>query len=487
MLNEHKSIIQPLQTNTPIKFSYRFLQALFAIEEGFEARQTFRSPSGRARLMHHLTKADLQLAMTLQVGIQTVGISTYINRHIIYLKLKELFEVPVNKDQFYASYHKFVLHKLILETKEKYMGTLSISLPSYLEPDGQLGRFILLPSLVTRKAFTSLSIAVQKLYIYGCGQQGDERRKLLQLNFSKLGQLIHREDNSHIRKVLEQLGSTMVIDGQALFSIARVERNLFGEPKAVFQVNAALMPRHITGMHYRSIFPAKKSYRRLIAQIKGYLVAIGCESILDWQNGQGLLQLAAMLKDKSQSVLRYVMARIKESFDMDGEHPEKAIDRIRLEMRDKGAAALLAITKETGIIRFVKERKREDFVLKLNGFMKPGFRKLCRRALLTLEQQHALPGAFNTLDYKLSTLAAEELELNVDLHTFRTMALAKRIDPTAFKDMIMDAGYRMREGESSESLMQWMAWEMDKLPTWKPIPDPPQDFCLATYLKTMQA
>jgi hypothetical protein len=480
MMNETHS-------HTPIKFSYRFLKALFAIEQTFETRETFHTSSGRTRLMSHLTKADLQLAMTLQVGIQTAGISTYINRHIIYLKLIEIFETPVNKDQFYAAYQKFVLHKLILEIKEKHTGTISISLPSYLEPDGLLGRFVLLPGLVTASAYTLLPIAMQKLYLYACGQQGDERRKVLQLNFSKLGELIHREDNSHIRKVLEQLGETIVKDGQALFTIARMERNLFGEPKAVFQVNAALMPRHVTGIHYRSIFPAKKSYRRLMAQLKGYLVAIGCESFMEWKNGDGMLQLAALLKDKSASVIRYVMARIRESHEKNGDNPEKTLNDIRLEMKDKGAAALLAITKDTGVLRFVKENKRESFIDKLKGFSKQGFRKRCHRALITLEQQYTRPGAYNTLDYTKSTLVAHELELVMDLKSFRHVAVANRLDPVAFNDMITIAGHKLRQGELPDTLVRWIAWEMDKLPTWKPIPDPPLDFCLATYLQqTMQ-
>ncbi|WP_138753522.1 hypothetical protein [Paenibacillus sinopodophylli] len=482
MLNEKPSALHSTHTHAPIKFSYRFLQSLFGIEKSFDSGETFHVRSGRSRLMNHLTKADLQLAMTLQVGIQTDGISTYINRHIIYVKLTEIFETPVNKDQFYAAYQKFILHKLIVETKEKHIGTRSISLPSYLEPDGQLGRFVILPSLVTGKVFATLPIANQKLYLYACGQQGDERRKVLQLNFSKLGELIHREDNSHIRKVLEQLGSTTVQDGQALFSIARVERNLFGEPKAVFQVNAALSPRHLKGLHYRSIFPAKKSYRRLMAQLKGYLLAMGCDSFLE---GDGLLQLAAMLKDKSESVKKYVMARIKESFNTEGENPERALNRIRLELQDKGAAALLAIAKDTGVLRFVKDYNRYDFIQKLQGFVKPGFRKLCRRALITLNQTYTLPGAFTTLDYKKSTVVVDELEKVIDIEWFRRIALTKRLDPTAFRDMITDASYKWQQGQAIEAIMKWIAWEMDKLPYWEPIPDPPQDFCLAGFLKTV--
>ncbi|MGG4145679.1 hypothetical protein ABEW34_21520 [Paenibacillus algorifonticola] len=480
MLNESSKSLQSKSFQSPIKFSYRYLQALLGIE-ACPTRKTFRQRrDGQIRLANKLTKADLQLAITLQVGIQTDGISNFVNRHIVYLKLQEIFETPVTKDQFYAAFEKFEMHKLITVGNESHTGTMSLKLESYLESDGQLGRFFLLPNLVCSAAFGMLPIAAQKLYMYACGQQGDQRGKMLQLNYDKLGDLIRREEPSHIRRVLELLGTQPIVGSQPLFSVARSERNVFNQPKAVFQVNADLMPRHIQGIHYRSIFPAKKSYRQLIARLEGYLTAIGCESFTVWKNGQALLRLAALLKNKSETAIKYVMARIRE-FSLQGDYPETMLNDIRLEIVDKSTAALLNIAKDTGVIRYVQNRS--EFVSKLKGLAKAGFRKLCKGALIELERNFARPAAYGSLDYRKPNLETEELESVIDLECYRAKAFRMERDPASFIDLVQDAYYKWLNGLSPSDVAHWIAWELDKLPQWTPIPDPPRHFCVATFLQ----
>lgn len=322
----------------PVKFSYRFLQSLLATESDFENRGKFRfRRNGQGRLMHHLTKADLQFATILQVGINAQGQAEYTNRHQMYQHLERYYEDPINKDQFYAAFDKFVMLGL-LQVTQSHKGYINIEVLHYLEPDGTLGRFVTLPSLIYSQAFTAEPIAVQKMYYYACGQQGNEHHKLLQINFDKLSGMLHRQEPGHIRKIIDRLAQPF-LDEQPLFSIGRMERNVFGRPKAVYQVNPSLLPAYVAGESYRELFPHKKGYRRLLKRLEAYLKALGCKAIVD--HDQFLYELTFMLKDKSEGYIRYVVNRIAE---MDIMKPASEIlGIIREELHDRAAAALLGI------------------------------------------------------------------------------------------------------------------------------------------------
>ncbi|PWW01195.1 hypothetical protein DFQ01_11085 [Paenibacillus cellulosilyticus] len=477
-----QSTMQPNHANIkPVKFSYRYLQALFAMETQYEDRNKFRvRRNGQGRLLAHLTKADIQLATILQVGVNAEGKIKYTNRHQMYQHLSSFYETPINKDQFYAAFDKFVLHGLLSSNNEPD-GTISIELNHYLEPDGKLGRFVLLPTLVFSRALTDESIAVQKLYYYGCGQQGNENGKLLQINFDRLSDLLHRQEPGHIRKILERLADSKW-NGQPLFAIARVERNMFGRPKAVYQVNAALLPTYTAGESYRTLFPTKKGYRRLLKRLEGYLGAIGCEAFISYADGRSLQELTLMLKDKSEGYIRLVVQRIRDLMDKMASVPDM-LSTIRAELQDKASAVLLAVMQETGIMGYLPKRSIPTFTEELKSIPKATMQRACRAAKPDLELYYSRPGAWDVRDYQRPSVKMDRLHEQIDMSVFYAWAYRNKLDPSSFMAAADQAYDYLAAGKTAAEVAQWLAWEMDSLPIWSPIPDPPDGFCLATFLQ----
>ncbi|RJX40951.1 hypothetical protein D3P09_02730 [Paenibacillus pinisoli] len=476
------SIINKLHTQ-PIKFSYRFLKALFDIEQDYDNRVIYRTRlNGSGRLAHHVTKADLQLATTLQKFVNVNGELVFTNRHMIYQQLRALYEAPVNKDQFYAAFEKFQFNRLI-STSPDSPETIKVILHSYLEPNGDLGRFVLYPSLITSMHFSKLPLSHQKFYYYACGQQGDQRGKILQINFDSLYELLHRQEPGHIRRILVDLASHPFQDQQPLLKVGRMETNMFGRPKAVYQVNGALLPSYIAGEHYRESMPIKKGIRRLLKRLEGYFLASGCDNER-WYQPAFLNELAALIKGKSENYIKYVMGRVTKLGQGSLYKASEMLEIIKSELCDKAAGMRLAIAESTNVLNYLTGSKLE-FGKSIRDIPIGTFRRICKQILPKLEKTYGRPAAYGTLDYKRPSVELQELEKALDLHTLRIMAFKQQLDPGAFLDLTQDA-YRIWQSDNSKpsDLMNWLVWKMDELPKWRMHPDPPSDFDLFQFIQT---
>jgi hypothetical protein len=469
----------------PIKMSYRFLQALFATEQQYEARTKYRiRNNGAARLAHHLTKADLQLALTLQKIVDAQGKISYTNRHLIYQQLVLLWERPISKDQFYAAFEKFIFNGLLVISNDS-SDTMKVELTAYLEPSGELGRFVLLPDVVMSRPFAELPLTHQKLYLYACGQQGDQRGKELQLNLDNgLYDMLHRQETSLVRTVLQELAIIPVEDGQPLFSIGRIEPNIYGRPKAVFQVNAKLLPDYVAGQHYREAVPMKKGIRRLLRRLDGYFKAAGCED-LSWYNREFLGDLAALLRGKSEGYIHYVMQRVTQLGQSVMMKAADLLNTVKAELCSRAAGIRLAIAERTGILGYLERGAQPRFGDAFRNMPLGTFRKLCKRVLPDLTQLYSRPAAFGPSSYRKPGIATETLEAMMDLSTFRLMAYKRERDPDAFIFLVQD-GYWLWQSHSlpERELRAWLAKQLDDLPHWTPVPDPPAGFDLITYMQT---
>ncbi|GBG09344.1 hypothetical protein PAT3040_03988 [Paenibacillus agaridevorans] len=474
-----------LTIQQPIKMSYRFLQALFATEQQYEARTKYRiRNNGAARLAHHLTKADLQLALTLQKIVDVQGQISYTNRHLIYQQLVFLWERAISKDQFYAAFEKFIFNGLLVVSKDS-PDTIKVQLASYLEPSGELGRFVLLPELIMSRAFAELPLTHQKLYLYACGQQGDQRGKELQLNLDNgLYDMLHRQETGLIRTVLQELSTTPLEDGQPLFSVGRIERNKYGRPKAVFQVNAKLLPVYVAGQHYRVSVPMKKGIGRLIRRFEGYFNAAGCED-LSWYNREFLGDLAALLRGKSEAYIHYVMQRVTQLGQSAMMKPVDLLNTIKAELCSRAAGIRLAIAERTGILGYLERGAQSRFGEAFRNMPLRTFRTLCKRLLPELTLLYSRSAAFGPNSYRKPGLATEELEAMMDLSTFRFIAFQRKRDPEAFIQLVQDCYWLWHSKRLPQSeLNTWLATKLDDLPCWRPVPDPPADFDLISYMQT---
>jgi hypothetical protein len=471
---------QPKPIQQAIKMSYRFLQALFAIEDQYASRTMFRvRNNGAGRLANHLTKADFQLAFTLHKIVNAEGKLHYTNRHLIFKQLTELFEKPISKDQFYQAFEKFIFNRLISVTPDS-QDTISLTMLSYLEPEGDLGRFILLPALVCSKAFSELPLTHQKMYIYACGQQGDQRGKVLQINFEHLYDMLHRQEPRLIRGILHDLTTMPVINQEPLFAIGRTESNVMGRPKAVYQVNAKTLPIYEAGASYRTPgAPTKKGISRLMRRLKGYLDAAGCVG-LPWYTTNMLFDLAALLRGKSDAYITYVMQRVKQMGQQSFKMADRMLEQIKAEISSRAAGIRLAIADQVGILDYALG-SLDQFV---NAFAHMGryqFKRLCQRVMPQLEHDYSRPAACSPRDYRKPSPETEELEQVMDLATFRQIALQRKRDPELFMQLVQDAYILWLQGKIAD-LNYWFAQQVDKLPPWQPVADPPPDFNLIHYI-----
>ncbi|WP_168121906.1 hypothetical protein [Paenibacillus sp. HB172176] len=475
---------QPKTTQRPIKMSYRFLQALFAMEQDYESRTTFRvRNNGAARLAHHLTKADLQLALTLQKVVDRHGQIAYTNRHLIYQQLVQLCEQPISKDQFYSAFEKFQFNGLLVVAKDS-PNTIQVQVAEYLEPSGKLGRFVLLPELVMGKAFAQLPLTHQKLYLYACGQQGDQRGKVLQLNLDNgLYDMLHRQETGLIRAVLHDLATQSVENSEPLLTIGRIERNMFGRPKAVYQVNNKLLPTLVAGQHYREAMPMKKGIRRLFRRLEGYFKAAGCEG-LSWFNQTFLFELAAALRGKSEGYIAYVMQRVTQLGQSGFHQADDLLNLVKAELCSRAAGIRLAMAERIGILGYLERGAHSKFGDAFRDLPLGAFRKLCQKVLPNLTREYSRPAAFSAISYRKPGLATEELEAVADIATFRIIAFQRQLDPDAFIVLIQDVYYLWQSGRLPQSeLNGWLAGKLDDLPLWTPVPDSPADFDLISYMQ----
>lgn len=473
----------------PIVFSYRFLQALFAIEHDFDGREKFKIRSnGQGRLLHHVTKADLQLATILHVFSLDGTLSEIPSRHFLYQQMAAFYEAPVNKDQFYAAFEKFVACGLMQARLENEL--IELNLAHFTDPEtGKMGRFVLLPQLVFEKAFTDLPIALQKFYYHACAQQGEEHYKLLQLNFDKLSVFMHRYETGHLNKLLSQAAHVETSRGEKLFKLVRIERNAAGQPKAVYQVNKDLLPRYTPGVHYHEALPLKKSYKRLLRRLTALLDKVGIGEFAYWQQGRPLYELALMLKDKSESYWYIVIERLRKQFVTTGFFAKDLIEQIRTELHDQVSSYVLGTLRRYGLLSFVKPGESKSFCDQMRSVPRAAFRQACRVAAPALYKTHSRPAVFNTLDYKVRSLALDELEAWMPLEYYRQQAYGLQVEPKAFIAALYQA-YDLitHHGLSYQQAEDWLAGQLHKLPQWKPVADPPSGFDLATFLQSyMQA
>lgn len=482
-----KQLLKPTSLpsiHKPIVFSNLFLQAFFAMEHDYDNRKMFHiRANGKGRLLGHMTKADLQLATMLHVYAYNGKLEEVPNRHFLYQRMEELYEEPVNKDQFYAAYEKFLQLGLVTVSQDELLGHLALTLPHTVDPDtGKVGRLVLLPSLVLSRAFTRKPLALQKFFYYACARQGQDYERNLQWSFEHLAPFLHRYEYSHVKGLLKQAGE-MTFAGKPLFSVMRTESNVIGEPKAVYQVNKALMPRYERGGQYHERLPLKRSFKRLLSRLEGLLEHAGIAEYAVMDEGRPMRQLALLLKDKTDSYWHIVIDRLRRLYAETGRFTGNVLDTIKAELHDRFSSFLLGTLKQTGLFTCLPAEQMDAFCASMRGIPKAVYRRACWAAAAEMRANYSRPAVYNTLDYYKPSLQLEELEEVLAVEQYRRQALQVGADPEAFFTAL-DCAYDLLRSKPAIEVDDWLKAEIKRLPKWKAIIDPPIGFDLSFFIQS---
>lgn len=487
-----------LQATNPVVVSHQFYHAFKRIEEQFEYNKDqflFRN-DGRGRLIHHITKSDIQLFITVQTVFNTKGTLEFCNRNRIYQKQAELFEDPVTNDQFYVSFQKFIDMGLITVTEEEVTGTCHYTLNHYLQPDtGTIGYYFLLPPAVFTNAFYKLPLAAQKWYLEGAAQQNDSPSKALEKNLRTDGKdgglykWLHKTNLNQMKRLIDVLTKQPVFEGQPLFAAtAALKPNSTGYYKACYSINPYFIIPKEKGSHYHEVIKPKKSYRRLTQYIQSQLFQLGIGDLEQHNDGQSFLQLVSLMKKKSSSFIRYVLHKIKE---LHGKHfifPSDIVRFVKEEIRHQGMSLYLDIAKQTGVYRFIAPRSTDDrakrsfeFASAMSLFDLNSFRKLCKAALPILQKDYARTPIHGPVAYKRANGTLERRMGDAAAAEIHAYAYRLQVDPYEYRT-IEDLALQKLHEEAPAAVKQWILNQLRHAPKWEWIPDVPLGFKLEDFL-----
>ncbi|MCS7462927.1 hypothetical protein N0M98_22635 [Paenibacillus doosanensis] len=490
-----KALLQP--TN-PVVVSHRFYEAFKHIEEPFDYnkdRFRFRN-DGRGRLVHHITKSDIQLFITIQAAFNTKGALEFCNRNRIYQKQAELFETPVTNDQFYVSFQKFVDLGLIEPVREEITGTYHYTLSQYLQPDtGTIGYYFLLPPAVYTEAFGELPLAAQKWYLEAAAQQNDRPDKTVEKNLRNDGKdgglykLLHKTNLNQIRGLLELLCRRPVMDGQPLFAAsAAIKPNATGYYKASYSINPYYIIKKEKGASYHDVVRPKRPYYRMTRFIREQLEKLGIGELEQHNQGQTLIQLVTLMKKKSLSFIRYVLLKIKDLYRKHRIFPLDLLQFVKDEVRNQGIALYLDIARKTGLYPFIAPRGRDEigkrsyeFAAAVSRFDLKSFRTMCKTALPILNRDYTSAPVHSPAAYRRANEALEQRVGRQEAGDIRAYAYKMQADPDEYR-VIEEYALKKFRQESPSAVMQWMLTRIAQLPKWKRAPDVPHGFKLEHFL-----
>ncbi|MEI7026183.1 hypothetical protein [Paenibacillus sp. y28] len=474
----------------PISTSYTFYQKLLSWEEQSDKTAFKRRKDGQIRLRYSLTKADLQLAHALHVGVYTSGELHFSNRHQIYRKLEELHEAPVCIEQFYEAFEKFVTNGLIITKRDKVTGDYHYKLPDYSVPtkgkkDDEDKGFVPLHPIVFSRAFTQLPIAAQRWFIKAALLQRNFPNKELEWNEVNLQKIVHTHTRGQLQKLIEYM-TKPCWQGTALFRHVRIEKNRENKAKLVFSLHPDLLTPYVEGTKYRDPIPGKHS-RLHIQQLKRWLQMYKLEPLEHANEGATFIQLAFILKRKSQAYTHVVLSHLAALYQEHGVIPEDMVRYVQRDLHDKVTTNVLAIAKQTGVYDYIStgseqiSKRLADFAAAFRDTPLAAFRHACRKAYQVLSSSHhySRSPVIGQMDYHRPSPWTDRM----DMFRLRSMAFTLGKDPDAFWDKQHAAEARLMRGELPYVLEQWFFEQIPQLPSWNRVPDPPRGFRLEQFLQ----
>ncbi|MEW9670568.1 hypothetical protein [Ammoniphilus sp. 3BR4] len=477
----------------PVAMTYDFLKALFRMEINFKRKEeTFTmNKESRPRQLNHLTHADLAVATVLFVVCNTQGQIWNVTPHMIYQKLADLYENPISSSQFYESLEKFKLHGLIKEEETK--GLYNYQLNYFWDHEkGRILRYVIFHPVIFTEAFSKLPLSHKKLFYVAVGQQ--RKKAYTQYHslkndgedFSGMYALTHKNQRHQVRQILTDLTELPIMDGQALFSIGKLERKGKGSYVGIYSVNAYFIMKSVKGQKYHEPILARKVYPRLYSWVKNWLWEHKAGEILEYNQGQYAFQLIRGMSKLSRSVMKHVLEQLILYFQTYRSLPADLARFIREKRITKTEALILQTAEETGVRSLIslhapkKEKKyrEQEFASKLSAFPLKAIKEACQSAFKALQAtviERTLPLEQYVIEEALSPW--KEFSL------VRLQAHREQRDPIAYESIERWAYSQMELGyHSNEAILQFALEQVDKLPYASIIPDVQNDFKLENLL-----
>lgn len=471
----------------PVICSVRFMSELLSLEEKFKEKETFHIRSdGQRRIIHHVTRADLQLAMTLFVRTNVKGKWEGINRHMLYQTLVDLYEDPVCAEQFYQAFAKFERAGLLQMEFDPVTRQELLTLQQYLEPETQtIGRFVLLHPVVFTKTFTSLPVAAQRWFIEACMNHGGDPKRRLQKNWQNIVPLVHTKTRYQMEKLLSIMTQTPVWQNEHLFAVGQVDRNVLGQKKVIYRVNSKFLPKYEPQTEYHEVAQAKKGYASLARRLKNLLAAFDLEDLVTFREGFCFRQLVHLVKRKSQSYIFVVLRYLKSLYQEHRYFPDDIVAYVHKELQDQWTSSILTLVQQTGLYEYLipndaeKQSRIHSFVQAVRHVPAAKLRELFRKSYRILNDLYTRPPVWNEWDYVRLVDWPESVRIDL----IRKTAYNLRKDTDAYFQMERKAERLLVSGTPPLEVDAWLRKKVLRLPEWKPVPDVPIDFRLEQFLQ----
>ncbi|MFC0273763.1 hypothetical protein ACFFIX_20460 [Metabacillus herbersteinensis] len=497
---------------THVALSAEFLRALYNIELKYNSDITFpivEEGATRSRSLHHLTTCDIVTTIVLHVACNSIGQIRETNPHNLYTeRLCKLFHDPITYQEFKISLKKLELNSLIEVVKNKYTKRYTIQLNHFFNKEKErVERYVIAHPVVFSKGFTNLSISHIKLYFSLIWQQGNNKEfkfsrvldasdrieaKCSDVIMSDLKSMLHKQQNSDVRRVLYDLISFQLVNDQALFEKIPGQLLLTKKGKRFYKVQVRLNPYYYSqakkGDLYRIPLEPQETYQREAQYIRQEinLKKIGELEVL--YKGKLFRELLYILKDRSKAAINHSISAIQEYVNYYGKFPYDLQNFVIQSIKHLSIINYSKIAREEGLLNYITHNKEKpidreirmfDFVSKMSYYSLREFRRMCKIATPILEKFHTKAAVHEPANYEDHFIG--ELDAIKGIGIVRQIAVRSNVDPIEYSSLeqrIVDLLKSLSEKEIAKLLMEGVA-DLTRLDV---VPDLPNDFDLEHFL-----
>lgn len=492
-----------------VAVSASFLINLFNLEKDYNDGQTFtivKNGKIRERYLSKVTRTDIITTIFLYATCNTNGCISDTTIHNLYKSRIHLFAVPISYSEFKHSLKKFEVQGLIDVRENMYTGRSTIQLNHFKQENGKLERYVILHPIVFTETFLTQSIDYWKLYLIALLQiqkskQGlgffrkfDNKLSLDQehTDFYKSGlkQLLHKQENSDVRRVIDQL-MTIQYEGKPLFTRVPGKEVIKKRGRAFDVVHMKIHDDFIVQDdkgNYRLPLKQPERYKKVATLIDDLLYKANSldlkELLLDY-DGKLLNDLLYILKGRSKTHITYAIETLIEYWKDTKQLPSDLQQFVLSLVKRKSEAQYMKIAKEEGIYAYLAHRKtgeeleeaREQFLSTMSFHSKRIFKVMCRETKPLLDKFFSTE-EFTEKDYEGSA----DLNHLKGIDLVRQIACKKKIDPVAYQALENQA-LEWLESETEDGIVSMILNELEPLKRAQTVPALPWKFDLAQYMK----
>ncbi|PGT82210.1 hypothetical protein [Bacillus sp. AFS040349] len=496
---------------TQVAFSSEFLRQLFNIELHYSLGETFsivEEGTIRTRKLHHLMTSDFITSIVLHVSCNTMGEIRETNPHNLYNeRLCKLFQAPITYQEFKHSLKKLELNNLIQVSKDPYTKRYHYKLNFFVnENTGKAERYVVAHPVIFTEAFTNLPVTHIKMYFALIWQQGNKSEFLFtrvmdskdqlenksDIIFMDLKTLLHKQQNSDIRRVLDDLITIPLCNDQPLFHSLPGEQLVIKRGKRFFKIQVRLNPYYHKSVEkggmYRYPLTPQESYKREASTIQKELEEHKIDELRVLYKGKLFKDLLYILKDRSKSTIKHAIQAIKEHVNFYNKFPAEIQQFVIKAIRHKSIINYTKIAREEGVYDYItfkckkpldKENRIYEFVSRMSYYSLRVFRKMCRVALPILKKYHSKT-EYSESDYANYYNIKLDSIMHIDI--VRGVAIRKKVHPSEYGEIENLAADMMLKNTDIKGIAEFMLNKLNTLEPVKSAPKLPYAFNLEQFM-----